>query len=147
MKIWQLVFHMNPYRNIINWPVRIYARDEIPLNSNAVRLLGPICLQLGVINLLIQVNLGDPTDPLILNLAQSFTRTIRQLDYVTIGFLFVLLSLSLCSNRSKKQMKKDSRRTRNFPGVNFPGVSFRGALFPGAFFRGAFFPGAFFLAP
>ena len=106
MKIWQLVFHMNPYRNTINWPVRIYARDEIPLNSNAVRLLGPICLQLGVINLLIQVNLGDPTDPLILNLAQSFTRTIRQLDYVTIGFLFVLLSLSLCSNRSKKQMKK-----------------------------------------
>ena len=106
MKIWQLVFHMNPYRNIINWPVRIYARDEIPLNSNAVRLLGPICLQLGVINLLIQVNLGDPTDPLILNLAQSFTRTIRQLDYVTIGFLFVLLSLPLCSNRSKKQMKK-----------------------------------------
>ena len=44
----------------------------------AGRLLGPICLQLGVI--------GDPTDPLILNLAQSFTRTVHQLDYVTTGF-------------------------------------------------------------
>ena len=101
MKIWKLVFHMSPYRNIINWSVRIYAKDEILLNSNAGRLLGPICLQLGVINLLIQVNLGDPTDPLILNLAQSFTRTIRQLDYVSKGFRFVLLSFSLRSNGTK----------------------------------------------
>ena len=82
----------------------------------AGRLLGPICLQLKVIDLLIQViwevdtkkmNLGDPTDPLIFSLAQSFTRTVRQLDYLTIGFWFSLLSLPLCSNRSKKQMKKD----------------------------------------
>ena len=54
------------------------------------RLLGPICLQLGVIDLLKlipkQMNLGDPSDPLILNLAQSFTRTAHQLDYVTIDF-------------------------------------------------------------
>ena len=83
---------------------------------SAGRLVGPIYFQLGVIDLSNQViwevdtqtsNLGDQTDPLILNLAQSFTRTVRQLDYVTIGFWFVLLSLSLCSNRSKKQMNKD----------------------------------------
>ena len=45
-------------------------------------------------------------DPLIFNLAQSFTRTVRQFDYVTIGFRFVLLSLSLRGNPSTKQMKK-----------------------------------------
>ena len=33
MKIWQLVFHMNPCQNIVNCSVRIYTRDEISLSS------------------------------------------------------------------------------------------------------------------
>ena len=111
MKIWQLVFHMNPYQNIINWSVRIYARDEISLNSICWTFIRTYLFAIRGhwSEKLIpkQMNLSDPTDPLILNLAQSFTRTVRQLDYVTIGFWFVLLSLSLCSNWSKKQMNKD----------------------------------------
>ena len=41
---------MNPFQNIINWSVRLY-----DLILYAERLLGHICLQLGVIDLLIQV--------------------------------------------------------------------------------------------
>ena len=110
MKIWQLVFHMNPYQNIINWSVRIYARDEISLNSICWTFIRTYLFAIRGhwSEKLIpkQMNLGDPTDPLILNLAQSFTRTVRQLDYLTIGFWFVLLSLSLRSNQSKKKKKK-----------------------------------------
>ena len=46
---------MNPYQNIIKWSVRIYARDKALLILYAGLLLGPICLQFGVIHLLIQV--------------------------------------------------------------------------------------------
>ena len=125
MKIWQLVFYMNPYQNIINWSVRIYARDEISLNSIcwtfirtylfAVRghyFVDPSDLRSWYPN---KMNLGDPTDPLILNLAQSFTRTVHQLGYVTTGFWFVLLSLSLCSNEAKNKWKKIDARTRTNP--------------------------------
>ena len=79
-------------------------------------LLGPICLQLGGIILLIQVIWEVDTqtnEPWRSNWPSNFKlRAVIYTDcssvgYVTIGFWFVLLSLSLCSNRSKKQMKKD----------------------------------------
>ena len=117
MKIRQLVFHMNPYQNIINWSVRIYGRDELSLNSICWKFIrtylftirGHWFIDPSDLRSLIpkQMDLGDPTDPLILNLVQSLTWNVCQLDYVTIGSWFVLFSLSLCSNWSKKQIRKN----------------------------------------
>ena len=61
------------------------------------------------------MNLGDPSDPLILNLAQSFTRIVHQLDYVTIGFGLSCLVCLCAVIEAKNKSKKIDPRTRMNP--------------------------------
>ena len=88
------------------------------------RLLGPICLKLEVIGLLIQViwevetqimNLMGPADPVISNLAQSIYADRSSVWLRNVCFLFAFLSLPLPSNRSTKKSKKIDPRIRTNP--------------------------------
>ena len=66
------------------------------------------------------MNFGDSTDPLAFTLAQSFTRSsvsclnlhiyshlhVRRFDFITIGFRFVLLTLSLRRNSIHSEIRE-----------------------------------------
>lgn len=52
------------------------------------------------------MDFGDPTDPLTFILMQSFTRAVRQFYYITVGFRFVLLILSLRGHSIDNQFRE-----------------------------------------
>ena len=120
MKIWQLVFHMNPYQNIINWSVRIYARDEISLNSICWTFIRTYLFAIRV------YWFADPSD-LRSWYPNKLTFSIQNNLFRGVIFL-----------------------GGNFPGrgaIFLGGVFLGGVIFRGALFPRVFFPGAFFLVP
>ena len=58
-----------------------------------------------------QMNLGDPIETIIFNLAQSFRRNVNQFDYLTIGFRFAFFCAVIWAQTSEKKVTQELART------------------------------------